>query len=408
MTETRCAQKDLIVNDAFLMPPTGAVDLTGKTIMQVVPELDVGGAEITTLEMSRAIIAAGGRALVVSQGGALEGDIEAAGGEVIHMPVATKNPFAVWRHGRALADLAQSRSVDLIHTRSRAPGWSGLRAGKLAGIPFMTTYHSTVHERPRAKVFYNSVLVRGAVSIANSHYTAGQIAKVYPHRRDKIRVVPRGCDVEALARDGFTAAERAEKRAQWGVPDNAFVIMCPARVTHLKGQHVLIDALGQTGAGREPYLVLVGSAQGRDEYVAELKALSAAVGLQEHLVFAGLESHMPSAYAAADLAVVPTIRPEPFGRTIIEAQAASLPVIASNGGGFRETVIAEAADKGGTGWLAEMGNVAALRNALDAALAMSPEALSAMGQNGRKNVEANYTQTAMCNRTLNVYHELIG
>ncbi len=396
------------MSDAFLMPPTGPVDLTGKTIMQVVPELDVGGAEITTLEMSRAIVAAGGRALVVSQGGALEDDIKAAGGEVIHMPVATKNPFTVWRHGRALADLAQSQAVDLIHTRSRAPGWSGLRAGKLAHIPFMTTYHSTVHERPRAKVFYNSVLVRGAVSIANSHYTAGQIAKVYPQRRDKIRVVPRGCDVAALARDGFTSADRAEKRAQWGVPDDAFVIICPARVTHLKGQHVLIEALGNIGAGAKPYLVLVGSAQGRDDYVADLKALAASVGLADYLVFAGLESHMPSAYAAADLAVVPTIRPEPFGRTIIEAQAASLPVIASNGGGFRETVIADAVDKGGTGWLAEMGNAPALSRALDAALAMSPEALLAMGQNGRRNVEANYTQTAMCNRTLNVYLELIG
>lgn len=405
-----------MVSDKFPMPATEAVDMTGKTIMQVVPELDVGGAEITTLEMSRAIVAAGGRALVVSQGGALEADIRAAGGEIIHLPVATKNPFAVWRHGRVLADLAKAEGVDLIHTRSRAPGWSGLRAGKLAGIPFMTTYHSTVHERPRSKVFYNSVLVRGRVSIANSHYTAAQIAKVYPHYSDKIRVVPRGCDVAALARDNFSPANIAQKRAQWGVPEDAFVIICPARVTHLKGQHVLIEALsnltGNSSAEVNPYLVLVGSAQGRDDYVAALKAQAAASGLGARLVFAGLENNMPSAYAAANLAVVPTIRPEPFGRTIIEAQAASLPVIASNGGGFRETVIANTPANGGTGWLADMGSAEvltqALTQALDEALAMAPEAFSQMGVNGRKNVEANYTQTAMCNRTLNVYRELIG
>ena len=404
-----------MVSDRFptaaIMPATGAVDMTGKTIMQVVPELDVGGAEITTLEMSRAIVAAGGRALVVSEGGALEADIRAAGGEIIHLPVATKNPLKLWQHGRVLAKLAQTEGVDLIHTRSRAPGWSGLRAGKLAGIPFMTTYHSTVHERPRAKVFYNSVLVRGRVSIANSHYTAAQIAKVYPHYKDKIRVVPRGCDVAALARDNFSPADRAEKRAQWGVPDDAFVIICPARVTHLKGQHVLLAALGNLSAEVKPYLVLVGSAQGRDDYVADLKAQADTLGLAERLVFAGLESHMPGAYAAANLAVVPTIRPEPFGRTIIEAQAASLPVIASNGGGFRETVIADAPDKGGTGWLADMGSAEvltqALTQALDEALAMPPKALLAMGENGRKNAQAHYTQAAMCNRTLNVYRELI-
>ena len=397
-----------MVSDTFSMPATEAVDMSGKTIMQVVPELDVGGAEITTLEMSRAIVAAGGRALVVSESGALEEDIRSAGGEIIHLPVATKNPFKVWRHGRVLADLARTEGVDLIHTRSRAPGWSGLRAGKLAGIPFITTYHSTVHERPPAKVFYNSVLLRGRVSIANSHYTAAQIAKVYPQYKDKIRVIPRGCDVAALARDNFSTADRAQKRAQWGVPEDGFVLICPARVTHLKGQHVLIEALGNSSAEVKPYLVLVGSAQGRDEYVADLRAQAEALGLAERLVFAGLENNMPSAYAAADLAVVPTIRPEPFGRTIIEAQAADLPVIASNGGGFRETVIAAAPEKGGTGWLADMGSALALTQALDAALAMSPKQLLAMGANGRKNVEAHYTQTAMCNRTLNVYRELIG
>ena len=396
------------MREAFSLPATQAVNLTGKTIMQVVPELDVGGAEITTVEIARAIRQAGGRALVVSQGGALEQKIIDNGGEVIHLPGASKNPFTVWRHGRLLADLAKAEKVDLIHTRSRAPGWSGLRAGKLANIPFMTTYHSTVHEKPRAKVFYNSVLVRGRVSIANSQYTASQIAKVYPQYRDKIRVVPRGCDVDALARHQFSETDRAAKRQQWGVPLDAFVILCPARVTPLKGQHVLLNALGQLSAEVQPYLVLVGSAQGRDDYVAELTAQARANGCADRLVFAGLESNMPSAYAAANMAVVPTIRPEPFGRTITEAQAASLPVIASNGGGYRETVIAQPANAGGTGWLAEMGNPDDLAAKLQAALALPPEALFKMGANGRAHVEANYTQAAMCSRTLNVYAELIG
>ena len=392
----------------FTMPSTNPVDMTGKTVLQVVPELDVGGAEITTLEMARAIVAAGGRALVASQGGALAAQIEAAGGEIVNLPVASKNPFVMWRNAQHLAALARAEAVDLIHTRSRAPGWSGLRAAKLANIAFMTTYHSTVHRHPRAKVFYNSVLVRGARCIANSQYTAQQIVSVYPHAADKLRVIPRGCDVGALARENISADAVSAKRRQWGVPDAAFVILCPARVTHLKGQHVLIEALGQLGSAVRPYLVLVGSAQGRDAYVAELQALAQRVGLADKLVLAGLESDMPSAYAAANLAVVPTIRPEPFGRTCIEAQAAKLPVIASNGGGFRETVIAEAPQKGGTGWLVEMGAVDALAQALKEALAMPPEALFQLGENGRKNVEAQFTQAAMCDRTLNVYRELIG
>ena len=400
------------MQNRFTMPDAHPVDMTGKTILQVVPELDVGGAEITTLEMARAIVAAGGRALVASQGGALAAQIEASGGQIFNLPVASKNPFIVWQNGRRLAELAQREAVDLIHTRSRAPGWSGLRAAKLSGIAFMTTYHSTVHQRPRAKVFYNSVLVRGRRCIANSQYTASQIVSVYPHAADRVRVIPRGCDVVALARDNFTATNIAAKRRQWDVPDDAFVILCPARVTHLKGQHVLIEALGRlhqaAALAQRPYLVLVGSAQGRDDYVADLHAAAERYGLTERLVLAGLESDMPSAYAAANLAVVPTIRPEPFGRTCIEAQAAGLPVIASDAGGFRETVISAPSEKGGSGWLVEMGSVDALRKALQTALTLSPSDLSSLGENGRQNVEANFTQTAMCNRTLHVYHEIIA
>ena len=392
----------------FTMPSSQSVDMTGKSILQVVPELDVGGAEITTLEMARAIVASGGRALVATQGGALASEIEKAGGEIISLPVASKNPIVMWKNARRLAALLRAENIDLLHTRSRAPGWSGLWAGKWAGVPFMTTYHSSVQDKPRGKVFYNSILVRGRLSIANSHYTASQIAKVYPHVVDKLRVIPRGCDVEALAKDNFKAADKAAKRAQWQVPKNAFVIMCPARVTPLKGQHVLLEALSKLASDTEPYLVLVGSAQGRDGYVAELTAQAEKLGLRARLVFAGLESHMASAYAAADLAVVPTIRPEPFGRTIIEAQAASLPVVASDAGGFRETVIAKPASDGGSGWLAKPDSADALAQALDAALQLPAQDLKQMGANGCANVCAHYTQTAMCNRTLHVYQELIG
>ena len=392
----------------FTMPSSQSVDMTGKSILQVVPELDVGGAEITTLEMARAIVASGGRALVATQGGALASEIEKAGGEIISLPVASKNPIVMWKNARRLAALLRAENIDLLHTRSRAPGWSGLWAGKWAGVPFMTTYHSSVQDKPRGKVFYNSILVRGRVSIANSHYTASQIAKVYPHVVDKLRVIPRGCDVEALAKDNFKAADKAAKRAQWQVPKNAFVIMCPARVTPLKGQHVLLEALSKLASDTKPYLVLVGSAQGRDGYVAELTAQAEKLGLRARLVFAGLESHMAAAYAAADLAVVPTTRPEPFGRTIIEAQAASLPVVASDAGGFRETVIAKPASDGGSGWLAKPDSADALAQALDAALQLPAQDLKQMGANGCANVRAHYTQTAMCNRTLHVYQELIG
>lgn len=396
------------MSNRFHMPSTAPVDLTGRTILQVVPQLETGGAEVTTFEMAEAIVKAGGRAVVASQGGTLEAKITAAGGTVIHLPVASKNPLTMRRNVGRLAKLMRTEKIDLIHGRSRAPCWSALFAANRTKTPYVTTFHSTVHEKPKAKTLYNSSLVRGAVSIANSHFTASRIEAVYPWARPRLRVIPRGCDAQALAPQNFSSADKAAKRAAWGVNDSDFVILCPARVTHLKGQHVLIDALGLLTSALKPKLVLVGSAQGREDYVAALKSQAAALGYGDRLVMTGLETHMASAYAAANLAIVPTIRPEPFGRTIIEAQAAGLPVIGSDAGGYRETIKASAPADGGTGWLAMINNAAALAAAIDAALAMSPDALAQMGANGRANILENYTSAAMCNRTLNVYQELLG
>ena len=396
------------MSNRFQMPPTDAVDLTGRTILQVVPQLETGGAEITTLEMAEAIVQAGGRALVASEGGALESRIEAAGGTIVHLPVASKNPLTLWRNAGRLAGLMRNENVDLIHGRSRAPCWSALIAARRLGRPYLATYHSKVHETPRAKIFYNSVMTRGRLTIANSHFTATRIAAIHQLSEEKLRVIPRGCDPDALNPSRFSAADKAAKRAQWGIDDNAFIILCPARLTRWKGQHVLVEALSRLSAPVKPYLVCVGGAQGRDDYVAQLRAAAAEAGLAERLVLAGHENDMPSAYAAADLAVLPSIEAEPFGRTTIEAQAAALPVIASDDGGFRETVIADAAENGGSGWLVEADNSAALAATLTTALALTAAALQKMGANGRANVLAHYTRNAMCNRTLNVYRELLS
>ena len=395
------------MSNRFQMPSTDAVDLTGRTILQVVPELETGGAEITTMEMAEAIVKAGGRALVASEGGALESRIEAAGGEIVHLPVASKNPLTLWRNIGRLAALMQAENIDLIHGRSRAPCWSALFAARRIGRPYLATYHSKVHARPRAKIFYNSVMTRGQWTIANSHFTATRIAAIHHTPEAQVRVIPRGCDPDALNPSRFSAADKAAKRAQWGIGEEAFVILCPARLTRWKGQHVLVEALARLSASVKPYLVCVGGAQGRDAYVDELRALAAAGNIAERLVLAGHESDMPLAYAAANMAVLPSIEAEPFGRTTIEAQAAAVPVIASDDGGFRETVIADAAENGGSGWLVEADNSAALAATINAALGLSHAALQKMGENGRANVMAHYTRTTMCNRTLNVYRELL-
>ena len=391
-----------------MVSPQAYPDLTGLTVAQIIPRLNVGGAETTTVEIARALRAANARALVVSEGGALADALESAGAQLVDMPVASKNPIVMAANIRRLRRLVAAEKIDLLHARSRAPAWSTLAAARATQTPLVTTYHSLVHEGPRPKVWYNSVMARGDVVIANSQYTGEMIRHVHGVKDARLRVVARGCDVSALAPENISADMRAEQRRAWGASVDDFVILCPARITEVKGQHILLDAVAHLPQDARPFVVFAGSAEERAEYFASLERQVAEAGLGTRVHFAGLVRDMARAYGACDLAIVPTIRSEPFGRTIVEAQAAGLPVIASDAGGYRETVIARAPEQGGTGWLVPPDDSSALARAVEAAMGQSATARAQMVSNGRAHVQANFRQEVMCAKTLDIYAELTG
>ena len=391
-----------------MVSPQAYPDLTGVTVAQIIPRLNIGGAETTTLEIARALRAANARALVISEGGALADAILAAGAQLIDMPVASKNPFVMAVNVRRLWQLVKGENINIMHTRSRAPAWSTLVAARAAQVPMVTTFHGLVHEGPRPKVWYNSAMVRGDVVIANSEYTGELIRRVYGIENTRLRVVARGCDVAALAPENISADIRSAQRRAWGASLDDFVILCPARITWLKGQDVLLSALAQLPADARPFVVFAGSAEGRADYFAALERQVAEAGLTNRVNFAGLVHDMGLAYGACDLAIVPSVRSEPFGRTILEAQAAGLPVIASDAGGFRETIISRSPENGGTGWLVPPSDATALAVAIESAMTQNAAARAQMVLNGRAYVEANFRQEVMCAKTLEIYAELIG
>ncbi len=176
-------------------------DLGRPTILQVIPALETGGAERTTVDVARAVVAAGGRALVASRGGRMVPELEAAGGEHIELAVHSKNPVVMALNVERLTRLVEREGVTLVHARSRAPAWSALAAARRSGRPFVTTYHSRVHEKPTLKVFYNSVMAKGDAVIANSHYTADRIRRIHGPDEARVFTVPRGVDVAALDAD---------------------------------------------------------------------------------------------------------------------------------------------------------------------------------------------------------------
>tara|TARA_Y100001933_G_scaffold265245_2_gene338054 strand:- start:7494 stop:8699 length:1206 start_codon:yes stop_codon:yes gene_type:complete len=374
------------------------------TILQVVPALETGGAERTTVDVARAVVAAGGRAIVASRGGRMVPELAVSGAEHIDMAVHSKNPVIMALNVERLARVIAREGVDLVHARSRAPAWSALAAARRANVPFITTYHSRVHEKPRLKVFYNSVMVRGDAVIANSAYTAGNIRKVHAPQDGRIFTVPRGIDIEAYASVTPPRIEALARR--WGIGETSgTVFVHAARLTRWKGQLVSIEAsrlLAESGI-RDFTLLLAGDAQGRDNYVSELESAIAAAGLQGRARLVGHGEDMAAGYALADVVLSPSIEPEPFGRTAVEAQAASRPVIVSDAGGQQETVI-----EGETGFRVAPGDAAALAEAMKKAVEMGPEARAAMGARGHENAVAHYSVGVMCETTLGIYAQLIA
>jgi len=383
------------------------------TILQIIPQLDAGGAELSAVEIADAVVRAGGRAIVLAEPGRLAADITQVGGEVMPFPAATKNPLRMWANAGAIARIVGREHVDLVHARSRAPAWSAMRAARRTGVRFVTTYHGAYGEKNALKRIYNSVMARGDVVIANSRYTAGLIAGRYATPSARIEVIPRGVDVAKFDPDRIAEARVAALRSRWGVAPDEPVILQAARLTGWKGQTVLIEAAAKLqAAGRlgPAVVVLAGDAQGRNAYVHMLQEQVDRLGLKDRVRLVGHVEDVAAAFHAAHVTVVASTEPEAFGRTAIEAAAVGCPVIATDIGAPPETVRAEPAvtHDAITGWLVPPGDADALAARLADALALAPAVRRELGHRARRHVLGTYTVEAMQRRTLAVYDRLLG
>ena len=364
---------------------------TGRrtTILQIIPELDTGGAELSAVEIAEAVVRAGGRALVLAEPGRLAARITAAGGEVVPFPAATKSPLRILANAGAIARIVREAGVDLVHARSRAPAWSALMAARRTRVPLVTTYHGAYGETNAVKRLYNGVMARGDVVIANSAYTADLIAQRYATPRERMVVIHRGIDPGRFDPSRVDAGKVADLRARWGVVDGERIILQMARLTAWKGQGVLIEAAARLkAAGRleRAVIVLAGDAQGRDAYAAGLRQQAAQAGLERCVRLVGHVEDVPTAFLAAHVAVVASTEPEAFGRAAIEAGAMGCPVIATAIGAPPETVLAapSASKSAITGWLVPPGDPTALADRLAEALTLAPADRAAVGDAGAR------------------------
>ena len=371
-------------------------------ILQVLPRLETGGVERGTIDTAAAIAAAGWTALVASSGGAMVRELERAGARHLTLPVESKNPLVMRANVRRLAKLIGKHDVNLVHARSRAPAWSARAAARRTGAAFITTFHGDYSGTSSIKRRYNAIMAEGERVIAISNYIAERLEQGYGVPSERIRVVPRGIDIDLFSAASVSAERMIQLSGEWRLPDAAPVIMLPGRMTPLKGHDILVEALARLGR-RDVRCLLVGAEQGRTRYRQEINDHVARANVSEMVQIVGHCRDMPAAYMLADVVVSASTSAEGFGRVAVEAQAMGRPVIATDHGGARETVIG-----GETGWLVPPGDPDALAQALRESLEMSVEQRERYAERAIAHVRVHFSHRRMCAQTLDVYRELLN
>lgn len=365
-------------------------------VLQILPELNAGGVERTTLEIAEILSANGHVPHICSNGGRMEPAFAPLGAKLHSLNIGSKNPLKLRGNTKKLIDIIKSEKIDIVHARSRAPAWPAHAAAKATARPFLTTYHGIYNARSRTKKRYNAIMARGDLIIANSQFTRDHILKEHGTDPNIIRVIPRGVDMTLFDPDAVTPNARKHQRQNWKIGPGQKVLLLPGRLTRWKGQLVAVKALSRLP--KDWVLVMMGDAQGRQKYVAEIIALAREQGLSDRIRLPGHSDQVPAALMASDIVLAPSTDPEAFGRTVAEAQAMGRPVIASAHGGPMETV-----EIGKTGNLVAPGDPEALAEAIkNMALQTNYDPNYA-----RTHILKNFSKSQLQSKTLAVYQELL-
>jgi glycosyltransferase involved in cell wall biosynthesis len=216
----------------------------GPRVLQVVPGLGEGGAERGTVDLARYLIAQGWTALVATSGGRGESELRQLGTPVFRLPLQAKNPLVIRANIGRLQRLVQEQGVQLIHARSRAAAWSSRSAARRCGIPFVTTFHGVYRGSTRfLKRRYNGIMAQGDRVIAVSEHVADHVREHYGVADDRLRVIPRGIDLDAFATEAIARGRIEGLARRWHVPKGSKVVMLPGRLTRIKGHLLLLEAI---------------------------------------------------------------------------------------------------------------------------------------------------------------------
>ncbi len=382
---------------------------TNLKVLQVIPRLGYGGAETGCYDIAHYLPENNCKSFIVTSGGELLKFVDREKVKIFRLPVQSKNPFLILINSIILIGIILLNNISIVHARSRAPAWSCLFASKITGRKFVTTFHGTYNFNSKLKKIYNSVMVRSDLIIAGSNFIFSHIKENYSNYlndKKKLLVIFRGINVDYF--NASTTLDSDEKKLlkKWDIDKDKKIILLPGRLTSWKGQEIFIEAVNLINIelGYEAfYAVILGSDQGRELYKKKLIRLSEQYRMSKQIRFIDHCKNMALAYKVSDIIVSASNEPEAFGRVSVEAQSMGKPIIASNIGGSKETVI----DKK-TGFLFESNNAISLSKHILNVLNMEETSLKIIGIEGRKNIINRFNVEKMCFSTYSEYKRILN
>ena len=377
-------------------------------VLQVIPTLGFGGAETGCYDLAHYLSEKGCISFISTSGRKLLKFVKKNKVKIFRLPVHSKNPLLIILNTIILSTLILINNINIVHARSRAPAWSSYFACLITRRNFVTTFHGTYNFTNNLKKFYNSVMLRSKLTIAGSNFIFNHINENYSkylNRKKKLRVIFRGINVDYFSQKNISILKQEKIKQEWELLPNKFIILMPGRLTYWKGQEKFIESLNILVEDYNNFnfqAVVLGSDQGRKVYKKKLIDLVQRYRLNKKIKFISHCKEMPIAYSLADVVVSASIEPEAFGRVSVEAQAMGKPIIASNLGGSKETIL-----KAKSGFLYKHDDVRQLAKTLNAVIELNQDTLNYIGNEGRKNIIKKFDVEAMCDSTLREYKKLL-
>ena len=378
-------------------------------VLQVIPKLGYGGAETGCYDLAHYLQENDCKSYIVTSGGELIKFINKKKVKLIRLPVQSKNPILILLNAIILTFIIIFFNINIVHARSRAPAWSCLIACKITRCKFVTTFHGTYNFKSSIKQFYNSIMLKSDLIIAGSNFIFSHINEKYlkylkPEK--KFLVIFRGINIDYFNPKKIKYDDELKLIKKWKINNQENkIILLPGRLTTWKGQEMFIESLSKLKKKypeKKFIAIILGNDQGRKIYKKKLQRLMEQFRLNNEIKFIDSFNLMPLAYKISDVVISSSIEPEAFGRVSVEAQAMEKPIIASNIGGSKETIIN---DK--TGFFFEAGDSTDLSEKIAEIISLSELTLRGIGAEGRKNVIKKFNVEKMCFSTYSEYKKLI-